>query len=61
MFKQNALPPIWHKSPEAGSESSFIRNSKKAKSISLINQNRKQTFVHQTHLKKAFRKKFIHS
>ena len=63
MFKASVLPPILHVLPDSPdfAQSPFIRNSKKAKSISLINQNRKQAFIHQSHLRKAFKKKYIHS
>lgn len=36
----------------------FIRNSKRARSIMLANQCRKQAFVHQVHRKDVYKKKF---
>ena len=41
------------------STSNFIRNSKRAKSIIMANQYRKQAFVHQSHLKEIFKKKYL--
>ena len=50
---QKNLPivsPRYFDSPETN-KSNFIRNNKRAKSIMMANQYRKQAFVHQSHLK----------
>ena len=40
-------------------ESDFIRNSKKAKSIIIVNQSRKKNLVHQVHKKEVVRRKYL--